>query len=391
MDLASNAGWRGAPYVAGDIHQSTGRRLAYLDGWRGVCILAVLIGHFSPVHSLEFGDLGVEMFFVLSGRLMADILFVEKFPLPTFYLRRFSRVWPGLAVYVLFCALVFAGPNPFLHVRPVDITAALLFLSNYRVEFFGQCQVLDHTWSLAVEEHSYLLLGLLAACLRNRSPWLVRFVILALCVGMALNGLAQTYIFPAHDLVLDNPAMGWHEYFDVYWRSDIHAASVMAAAFVYLTFRARGGCVLPRAVVISLGICGGLSFLAVLPEAVRFTVGTICLAVSVCALDTPSNPLRSFLSSRFLIMLGTWSYSIYIWQQVFYKLFQALRTFGVLTAMEGGLLRPFFILGACGAGILSYHLVEKPARRYINDRWAPGSPRRAATVPALRRQSRQEM
>lgn len=382
MDRINKAGWLGPSNITGDIDHSAGRRLTYLDGWRGLCILTVLMGHFSPVHSIDFGDLGVEMFFVLSGRLMADILFVEKFPLPAFYLRRFSRVWPGLAVYVAFCAVVFTAPG-FLNVRPIDIAAALLFLSNYRVELFGQCQVLDHTWSLAVEEHSYLALGLLAAWLRDKSARLVRFVILALGVAMAINGLVQTYIFPTHDIVLNVPAKHWREYFDVYWRSDIRAASVFAAAFVYLTFRARSSCALPRAVVIAIAVCGGLSFLTVLPQPVRFTIGTACLAVSVCALDAPSNPFRSYLSSRFLILFGTWSYSIYIWQQVFYKLFQAMRASGALTALEGGLLRPFFVIGSCCAGILSYHLVEKPARRYINDRWAPASPRRAAAASAV--------
>ena len=52
--------------------------IGYLDGWRGMAILLVLIGHFYPIKAMNLGTLGVDLFFVLSGRLMADILFVQK-------------------------------------------------------------------------------------------------------------------------------------------------------------------------------------------------------------------------------------------------------------------------------------------------------------------------
>jgi peptidoglycan/LPS O-acetylase OafA/YrhL len=57
--------------------RSSRTRLAYLDGWRGLSIALVLIGHFVPVPGINLGVLGVEFFFVLSGRLMAEILFIE--------------------------------------------------------------------------------------------------------------------------------------------------------------------------------------------------------------------------------------------------------------------------------------------------------------------------
>lgn len=96
--------------MCSDIAHDSGRRLAYLDGWRGLCILAVLAGCFLPFHTLKFDDLDVKMFVVLGGRLVVDILFVEKFALPAFYFRRFPLVWPRLAVYV--------------HMRPMGIAAA---------------------------------------------------------------------------------------------------------------------------------------------------------------------------------------------------------------------------------------------------------------------------
>jgi len=68
-----------------------------LDGWRGLAILIVLTGHFGGYRVLpDLAPTGVNLFFVLSGRLMAEILFVRKTPLGPFFFHRFSRVYPGL-------------------------------------------------------------------------------------------------------------------------------------------------------------------------------------------------------------------------------------------------------------------------------------------------------
>jgi len=74
--------------------------ISALDGWRGLAILGVLFDHFVTKSGINLGRFGVELFFVLSGRLMAEILFVQKMPLD-FFLRRFSRVYPALFVFVL--------------------------------------------------------------------------------------------------------------------------------------------------------------------------------------------------------------------------------------------------------------------------------------------------
>jgi peptidoglycan/LPS O-acetylase OafA/YrhL len=344
------------------------RRLLHLDGWRGLCIIMVLCGHFLPFHGLDFGSLGVEMFFVLSGRLMADILFIEKFPLGRFFLRRFSRVWPGLAVYVAFCAVCFSSVSGFLHVTPVSIVSALLFLSNYRIMLLGQTQLLDHTWSLSVEEHSYLALGLLSFLLRQQKLAIVKTVILGLALVMAVNGLVQAYIFPIHVIDVPTSQGDASTVFDVYWRSDIRAASVFLAAFVYLQFLARGSRDLSKWLVFLLPGIAVLTFVSHVPESLSFTLGTLCLAVTVCALDGETNPFRLLLHNRGLRAFGAWSFSIYVWQQLFYKLFQAMRASGSLTPIEGLIWRPAFVIAACVAGIASFYYVEKPARRFINAR-----------------------
>src|SRR5690242_20540314 len=91
-------------------------RVGYLDGWRGAAILSVLFGHFVTSQGLNLGRFGVELFFVLSGRLMAEILFVRQTPLKTFFPRRLARIYPALFVFAVVVFVVgwvtpFKGPS----------------------------------------------------------------------------------------------------------------------------------------------------------------------------------------------------------------------------------------------------------------------------------------
>ncbi|HVI90438.1 MAG TPA: acyltransferase, partial [Dongiaceae bacterium] len=145
----------------GDGTISTGHRLLHLDGWRGISILTVYLGHFLPLAFIDNGRMGVELFFVLSGRLMAEILFVERFPLGLFYRRRIARVWPGMVIFVLLMGLAFWRPGH-LQVHLIDVVSALTLSLNYIALYVHRMPVLEHVWSLCIEEWAYILLGLLA-------------------------------------------------------------------------------------------------------------------------------------------------------------------------------------------------------------------------------------
>ena len=72
-------------------------RIGYLDGWRGFAILCVLEAHFVGFFEsfrFDFGRFGIDVFFSLSGMLMAGILFEQRMPLGLFYRRRISRILP---------------------------------------------------------------------------------------------------------------------------------------------------------------------------------------------------------------------------------------------------------------------------------------------------------
>jgi peptidoglycan/LPS O-acetylase OafA/YrhL len=151
--LAFDDALPGAPPVFRDHVRS-------LDGLRGVAVLMVLWSHSRPIEtavtnalgfSFGFGYLGVEIFFALSGFLITRILLWERVqgvPIRYFLARRFLRIFP---IYYLTIAAVW-----FWQRDPLALPAAL-YVSNYYNVLFPKTTVLSHTWSLAVEEHFYIL------------------------------------------------------------------------------------------------------------------------------------------------------------------------------------------------------------------------------------------
>jgi peptidoglycan/LPS O-acetylase OafA/YrhL len=130
-----------------------------LDGIRALAVLAVVCHH-AFVPGFENGRSGVDVFFVLSGFLITSLLVTEHqaggIKLGAFYLRRARRLYPALLLMV---ALVMAfAPLWGVHAPTrTDASIALLYLSDYTAAYGHLSETIKHTWSLAVEEHFYLL------------------------------------------------------------------------------------------------------------------------------------------------------------------------------------------------------------------------------------------
>lgn len=278
-------------------------RLLYLDGWRGVSIALVLIGHFFPLPMINLGLLGVEFFFVLSGRLMAEILFIEKYPLGKFFKRRFSRIYPALLVYVVVSMIALSGT--FIAFKWKAALTALTFTYNYAGAFVNRAGALDHIWSLCVEEHSYIILALMSAIFIKNKAYL--FVALASLMLFALvNGVAS-------DLWTDTTFEA------TYWRTDVHISAILMSVLLCL---AKAGGRYPRllrgGLVSGIAVVGAfLMFLDVVPMPLHYVVGTCLLAIAVNSLDFSIRPILALLSGLPLVTLGLWSYSLYLWQQPF--------------------------------------------------------------------------
>ena len=318
-------------------------RLAYLDGWRGLSIALVLIGHFFPVPGINLGVLGVEFFFVLSGRLMAEILFIERFPLKRFFKRRFSRIYPALLVFVIMAMIGLAGT--FIAFKWKAALTALTFTYNYAGILVNRAGALDHIWSLCVEEHAYIILALVSVVVSGRAN-VVRLLVALALLAMA-NGAISYWV-----LGLD--------YETSYWRTDVHIASILLSTAICL-LKAEGR--LPAFlrnphVALAAAVAGILLFLDPVPTPVHYLLGVPLLALAVNALDFAGGYLTGVLSSRPIVMLGLWSYSLYLWQQPFYKFVD-----------EQGSAPIPMLAAVFACALASYYVVEKPARGWLNRNW----------------------
>lgn len=165
-----------------------------LDGLRGLAILLVVVYHnFGFINYFFFGWLGVDLFFVLSGFLITDILLKtigREHYLRNFYTRRMLRIFPLYYLTLIIFLLVLPAFHPPV---PLDYYTDHQFwlwtyLQNWLYIFknAGQTETLHHLWSLAVEEQFYLLWPLIILLLRKPGRLLV-FMSLLLVSVMVLR------------------------------------------------------------------------------------------------------------------------------------------------------------------------------------------------------------
>jgi peptidoglycan/LPS O-acetylase OafA/YrhL len=143
-----------------------------LDGLRCVAVLAVLFSHwihFKVLDSLPLGPWGVNLFFVLSGFLIARILLLSKEehsggsifpPIKHFYLRRFLRIFP-----IYYLTVIFLIGFNFSHVKEY-LGWLLTYTFNIKIALpsfhdWDPIAYILHLWSLSVEEQFYILIPLL--------------------------------------------------------------------------------------------------------------------------------------------------------------------------------------------------------------------------------------
>lgn len=337
-------------------HLASGQQLDYLDGWRGIAILLLLVGHFFPYWGLKFsGTVGVHFFFVLSGFLMAKQLFLHKTPLPTFYKRRISRIFPALYAFIAITIIFYL-----LMGLPVSWRSALgatALIRNYYPVGFGNALPFDHIWSLSVEEHSYILLSALVIFFRNKiERQRIALGVLSLCC--IIMAAVYTINFPG-------PAL----YREKLIHTEVAAFGIFFSGFLLLCLRNGIERSIPQFVFYTLPIIAIVTYSSSAPPAVTMLVGLVSLALTINILHKAPGWMLRALAFPALRKVGLWSYSLYLWQQPFY----ALKIKGMISTSVAFLL-------ALLAGILSYYLIEAPARNYLNRTWAkkkkpePGAP-----------------
>jgi peptidoglycan/LPS O-acetylase OafA/YrhL len=297
------------------------RRLHSLDGLRAFSIALVLVGHGLPlpIHARfgDLGNLGVRWFFVISGFLITTLLLNELrdtggLSLRRFYLRRVLRIFP--AFYALLLGL-FVLERAGL-IAPIDGRSwvhALTYTVNYQ-DVATRSWYVAHLWSLAVEEQFYLLWPFALVLLGVRRGLAVAALVLvaapALRFVIAFGFPAQVAGINWHfETVCDSLATGcllagcrdwlWRRPAYARWLGSWALAVVLVGVFAtnwLVTVRPRVGYLLGQSAMnVGIALC--------IDRCMRFHTG----------------PVGRLLAWRPIATVGTLSYSIYLWQQLFFN------------------------------------------------------------------------
>jgi peptidoglycan/LPS O-acetylase OafA/YrhL len=334
-----------------------GGRIPSLDGLRAVSIAMVCFAHMAGTRFFpslvairrDLGNLGVRVFFVISGFLITTLL-VEEFSrsgrisLGRFYLRRAFRILPCAYVYIGMAAVLsLAGVAP---VRLPHLLHAATYTVNYDPD---RPWSLIHLWSLSVEEQFYFIWPVLLCLLRpKKALWFAAAVIL-------LAPLTRISIW------FWAPTLRWSIGTAFQTNADALAAGCVLAGIWpglsqsdrYLRFlRSRTFLLVP---VAGLAACFLLSHqegpLVILSLACGQTV--LNLSIALCldrSVRHAKAPTGRVLNWRPMVFIGALSYSLYLWQEPF------------LNRLGTSVLNwfPLNLALAFAAALSSYYLIERP-------------------------------
>jgi peptidoglycan/LPS O-acetylase OafA/YrhL len=377
-----------------------GRRIAALDLLRALAVMLVMFRHLGlgkqnaalvelaaalrgrgpdpgplarvlgPLYRL--GWTGVDLFFVLSGFLVSGLLFGEyrrqgALSVRRFFVRRAFKIHPAYYTFLaLTILLAFATVTVSRVLGGKAIVVQALMVQNY----FPPVWVWGHTWSLAVEEHSYVLLAVALMLLARRGgpdpfsslPRWLGFVAAAALAVRAVTvylspGDLNAQTFPTHAR-LDSLGFGVLLAYYHHFRP---------SAFVRL--RARRGPLL-----IFAGVC--LAPAAVLDRGpFMITVGLTLLYVGYGALLVAALPRADSNGplprwARALVPIGTNSYSIYLWH-VPVVMVGGPRLMRALALPSGLVTEAAMYIGmSLAVGIVAAKVIEWPMLR-LRDRLFP--------------------
>lgn len=349
-----------------------------IDGLRALAVIAVIAYHLNFSWA-KGGFIGVDIFFVLSGYLITNILLTQweknqSLQLKQFWLRRFRRLIPAVYVMIVVVVIysVFFHPEILKNLRG-DAIASFFYVSNWWFIFhnvsyfdsFGLPSPLKNLWSLAIEEQFYMVwpLFLLVFLKWVKNPKLL----LKIVVGLGLlSAILMTVLYvPGTD-----PSR-------VYYGTDTRAFDLLAGcalAFVWPFNRLSP--VVPKKSKAALNIAGTISilffllFTAFVSEYQPFLYrgGLLLVAIlgviMIATISHPASYLSRIFSFKPLRWIGTRSYGIYLWHYPIITL-----TTPVLEITQPNIWRAILQVAATFIiAELSFRFIETPIRKngFIN-------------------------
>jgi peptidoglycan/LPS O-acetylase OafA/YrhL len=339
-------------------------RIPSLDGLRAVSILFVMSSHAAgtagfPIHFALDGALGVRIFFIISGYIITRLMLDEearagRVSLRSFYRRRFLRILPPLWCYLGTIAVL--GALGVFRIYPLsDLVEPLTFTNGLWFWPNRSLWQTVHCWSLTIEENFYLL-------------WPTAFLLLG-APRRRLLLLAMLLLAgpPVRGWIFEHPTRSGLMWtilgqFDMLaWGCFLAVASQQYAGVVRRVTRWRPSVGRMAAVAIIqfspwyfwrafVRVCPPMSAMALSMSAQAAAI-TYLIASLV---EVRQGLLYRALNSSIAVRVGLWSYSLYLWQQLFLHGSSAPRWWEKW---------PTNIFVAILLGIASYHLIEQPMQR----------------------------
>jgi peptidoglycan/LPS O-acetylase OafA/YrhL len=345
-------------------------RLVYqpeIERLRAIAVLSVLIYHFFP-KLLPGGFTGVDIFFVISGYLITRIIWAgltdQTFSLIEFYRRRIRRIFPALLLVMFF--VLIAGWFLLFSVEYTQLgrhtIASSLFLQNLMLysesgyfDRSAEAKPLLHLWSLSVEEQFYVIWPPLLMLWSQRG-WKLGRLLFSLALGSFAFNLSLRHINPSGDF---------------FWPAARFWELLVGALLVLLpeTIPGIGSKGLGRLVrgIGLLIIVLGLLFITPLMSFPGFwallpTTGTVLVIVAGHYWPHPARGHQGIGA-----YIGRISYPLYLWHWPLLS-FEHILTQGTVSVVT----KLALMAATFGLASLSYHGLEKPARRSMSWR-IPGT------------------
>ncbi|HUY43649.1 MAG TPA: acyltransferase [Acidimicrobiales bacterium] len=338
-----------------------------IQGLRALAVILVVLVHAS-VPGFSGGFIGVDVFFVISGYVITELLLRQPHRtlaanLGHFYARRVRRIVPAatlVLVATVFGAYALLGTN-FEPTLLGDVRWAALFGANFRLINTGSNyfipgvapSLVTHYWSLAVEEQFYIVYPLIVFTLVRAAPARFRARVVG---GFLVLAIVASAWYSWH-LSSTNAVEAYYSPLTRFWELALGGlASLVPVAWVRRTPRVNAALAF-AALVVLLTAVYRLDVRSVFPGTLAWWPCAACAALLVTGVASAKGGPATWLSWRPLCYVGDISYSLYLWHYPWLMLpLQRIHPLG----SDGA--RVVEVAGALVCAVLSYHLVENPIR-----------------------------
>ena len=340
-----------------------------LDGLRALAILLVVMIH-AGVPFMRGGGIGVDLFFTLSGFLITSLLVGDlqahgRILLRSFWVHRAIRLMPALVVVVLTVLLLTQVAPDIADSSAVrrEALAAVTYTTNWTRAFgVTRDSLLNHTWSLAIEQQFYVVWPLILTCLARTLPDRRRLwvAVLISAIGFALWRATLFWMEAANDRLYN----GLDTRADSLLIGSVVALALSSCTYPWLVRQGRWTRMAVWPATAMLGFMAtSIHCHAPFMYLIGYFLAPCCAALIILAIVMNGETfwLSRILAVAPLVWIGRISYGLYLWHVPVFKVIRHL-------GFDGHVVITIGLGVSIGLAAVSFYTLESYFRR-IRDRY----------------------